>query len=614
MDSPIMTAAQGMPDWQSIIKTENFDLLGAYDDPGLRFAVPKAARLASKLDGTPDFHLEFISDQNIESADECQYAMLTMGLEKSCDLAPACEALKAAGSGAALLPCTFTTGCHVHFELNDTHVSAPFAWQDAGRATLNARLPADTALLFYGALDHGNLTVVRAAIECEVAAMLPRLDLQVRFDTGATLRALRQALDGNGAGMPFAALIRYLTAPPSGLFTFSATVGGAAAPQLALALAARLRLAFGRYMPCRRIDDGPYISLDLPATGVAACTNWDLRTPCLGAVPVALRYDPFSVLKSSVTRDKVSTFTRIPRLPDQLLTRRVTVASGMPEQLRNCEQITVNLQVTAAEAASGRSTPYSLDLYPSQPQAACLDLRYALVESKQPYRVSLTVVQYDDVIDGPWRDASDDYLFIDAGALPSPMRIVTVSAAAALLEEAVVTVGLRGAAADPGRLAATLERNCPSASFLVCATADAARLCVVAHNISAPANTITLDLPCHSVTLEQTAFSQYGPQAVPVEVRFHAGSTCVQLEFLPENADANSVLLEFSTATPTSQLNYFASSMFNNRYRFRVYSDREDASAPWSAFLPPERALVIGIDDDGARAEAMPSPQGVLAS
>ncbi|NHZ93155.1 hypothetical protein F2P45_29705 [Massilia sp. CCM 8733] len=604
-----MTASQGMPDWQSVIRTEDFDLLGAYNDAGLRFAVPKAAHLASKADGSPDFFLEFLSDQNSQGPDECQYAMLTMGLEKSGDLATACAALKAAGSGAALLACTFTTGSYVHFELNDTHVSAPFAWQGAGRATLNARLASDAARLFYGALAHGNLTVARAAIECEVAAVLPRLDLQVRFDTEATVRALQQALDGNGTGISFAALSAYLSTPSSGLFSVTGSVGGAAT-QLGLVLAARLRLAFGRYTACRRIDDGPYIRLDLPAAGAAACTHWDLRTPCLGAVPVLLRYDPFSVLASRVARDELTKFTRIARLPDQLLTRRVTIASAIPEQLRNCEQITVNLEVAAADAASGTSSAYSLDLYPPQRQSAQVDLRYALVHSKQPYRVSVTVVQYDDVIDGPWRDGGGDYLFIDAGWLPSPTAIVTVSAAAALLEQAVLTIGLTGAAADPERLGATLERDCPSASFLVAAT-DTARLCIVAHNSTDPAHTITLDLPCHSVTLEQTAFSQYGAQAVPVEVRFHADSSCVQLEFLPESADANAVLLEFSAATPASQLNYFASSMFNNRYRFRVYSDREDESAPWSAFLPPDRALVIGMYADGARAEAMPSPPGV---
>jgi hypothetical protein len=611
MDSPTMTVAQGMPDWQSMINTEAFDLLGAYNDPSLYFTVPKAAQLASKPDGTPDFFLEFVSDQNIQSADECQYAMLTMGLKKSDDLAPAYAALSASRSGAALLPCTFTTGSYVHFELNDTHVSVPFAWQDASGAILNARIPANAARLLYGALADGNLTVVRAAIECEVAAVLPRLDLRVRFDTESTVRALQQAPGGNGTDIPFAALVAYLTSPPGNLFTFSGNFDGTAA-QLGWALAARLRLAFGRYTACRRIDAGPYIRLELPAAGAPRYTTWDLSTPLLSAVPVALRYDPFSVLKTCVNRDKMTAFTRVERLPDQLRTRRVMIASGLPEHLLNCDQITVNVQVAPAEAASGTLSTYPVDLYPPQRQAVHLNLDYKLVQSTQPYRASVTLVQYDNVIEGPWRDGGDDYLFIDAGWIPSPARIVTVSATSALLEEAVVTVGLSDETADPSGLTTTLSRDCPSASFLVAAPSEAARLHVIAHNRTVPEQTIVLDLPCYSVTLEQTAFRQYGPQAVPVNVRFQDNSTSARLEFLPEDADATSVLLDFSTAASNGQLIYFSRSIFNNRFRFRVCSDEDDASATWSAFFSPERPLAIGMHDDGARAEAIPSPLGVL--
>ena len=598
-------AARGMPDWQTVVKTEQFDLLGGYDDAGLCFAVPRAARLANLADGTPDLLLEFVADRNTPNPDDYLYAMLAMGLEIDADLATAHAALQAAGNNAALLPCTFTTGCYLHLELGDTRFSAPFAWQDAGHTTINARLEPGAATLFYGALGNGSPAVASAALECELAAILPRLDLDLRFDPAAVVAALRQALDPDGSGVPFRALVNRLSDPPAGLFSFSAPTGGAS-PALGLALAARLRAAFGSYLPCQRIANGPSIRLDVP-TGSAEI-RWDLRTPVLASVPQLLRYDPFAVVADSSLRERVTVFTGVPRFPDQLRTRQVMVASGLPDTLHNCEQVTVNLQVAAVDSESGAVTTYAHAVYPPQPKASPVALRFARTAPPQPYRYNLTVVTDDDAIEGPWRDGSENYLFIDAASLPPPLSVVTISATPALLAQAEIALAFSGMT-PAGAFGQSLDQDGPRAALLLAAS-DTARLQVLARDKTDPGRSMALDLPCHSVALDQTAFSGYCWQRVSVTARFHGGATCARLECLPEDAGVQSIVLDFSASSPSAQLAYFAPSLFRNRYRCRPYSEQDTDAAPWSALFPPDAALTIDVGPDGMHLAATSNPSG----
>jgi hypothetical protein len=602
MSSSPSVAAQGSPCWQNVIRTETFDLLSAYDDPNLFFAVPKAARLATRPDGSPVFFLEFFSDRNDPNIDNSLYAMVEMALEQDGDLATAYDILSKGRSGIALLPLTFTTGSYVHLEAGDSNASAPFAWESARRATINARISLLTARLLYGVLATGGITIARAAIECEVPAVLPRLDVSVRFDVRNVLDALRTALDAAGTSVAFDALVQFLDKPPTALFQL---VGEPvpAGTGLGLALAGRLRHFFGRFAPCPRIADGPHITLDQPAGTLSDPMSWDLRTPLMTGVPVFLRYDPFSFLAGRTTRDRVTAFTPVPLLPDELRTRHLTVASGLPANFVNGNQIAVTVRVNKDISASGNTEARSIVLYPAQARSTTLDLKYAKINSAQPYSTSVKVVGDSDITDGPWLDRTDDYLFIDAGQLP--VAYVTVRATSELLDEAEVVFTSTGAP-DQTRVSGTLDATHPDASFLLGATDPVMRLSISARDLANPANVIKLELPCRSVQLDMTSFHEYGPQSVRIAVQFHDGTTSARLEFAVESEDAEPVVLGFAPGAPEGQFNYFATSAFRSRYRFREYTGDDDSSIPWSAFLMPGQDLHIGMYRGGARQESAP--------
>lgn len=578
-------AAHGTPDWQGLLRTACYDLLPAFQDPQLFFVLPKLARLATTNDGMPEFFLEFFSDSHDRNVDNSLYAMLHMGLEIDNSLADARAGLPAC---ATLLPFTFTSGTYMHIEAGDTHASLPFSWESARRASLDARVSLLTARLLYGALAANGVTLMRAAIECAVPALLPRPQLSVRGNLRQLRQAACDALRGPDGCLPFAALADFFSRPQRGLLQYETDAGAGA--DLGLAIAGRLYHALGRFAPCKRLSDGPYICLDGQAEGFPVDMAWDLRTPLLATIPVLLRYDPFTFLTPDIPRDRLSAFTRIPALPDELRTRRITIASGLPANLINCAQVGLNLVVQKEEAESGMTTAYALEVYPSERRTATLELRYAKTGTAKPYRVHPQVVRNDDIVTGAPFDGDADYLLVDPGLLA--MQCLLFRASEKLLGEAEMTISFTGDTALTS-LSATLTAACPSAAFLVDPPAPGAGCVIIARDRKSRAHDLQLSLSCRSVELEQAAFSQYGPQTVHVNVLFESDTKRVRLEFQPEAFDAAPVLLEFFPANPSGQYSYFSNSIFRHRYLYRRAGATEETSSPWSAPLLPGQDLII---------------------
>lgn len=578
-------AAPGTPDWQGLLKTECYDLLPAFQDPQLFFVLPKLARLATTNDGMPDFFLEFFSDSNDHNVDNSLYAMLHMGFEIDNSLSDARAGLPAR---TTLLPFTFTTGTYVHMESGDSRASLPFAWESARRASMDARVSLLTARLLYGALAADGMTPMRAAIECAVPALLPRPELSVRGNLAQLRRAACDALRAPDGCLPFAALADFFSQPRRGLLQYDADASPGA--DLGLAIAGRVYHALGRFAPCKRLSDGPHIYLDIPAQGAAADMSWDLRTPLLATIPVLLRYDPFRFLTPGISRDRLTAFTRIPSLPDELRTRRITIASGLPANIVNCAQAGLSLLVEKDVAESGMTTVYSVEVYPAERRSATLELRYAKTGTAKPYRVLPQLVRDDEVVTGTPFDGATDFLLVEPGLFA--VQCLMFRASESLLGEAEITIAFSGDAALAS-LSATLTAASPSAAFLVDPPAPGASCVICARDRKSQADAVQLSLSCRSAELEQAAFPQYGPQAVHVSVLFESDTTLVRLEFQPEAFDTAPVLLEFFPARPSGQYNYFSNSIFHHRYRYRRTGATATADCPWSAPLLPGQDLII---------------------
>ncbi len=592
-----------MPDWQSTLIAHDFKLLPGYADAGIFFALPNASNLATLKDGSPDFFLEFFSDQNDPDPGNSLYAMVRMSLEQSGDLQAAHQLLRQQHLGAALMPIAFTTGTFCHLECGDSHESVPFTWEGARRATLDTRISALTARLLYAALDTGAVTVARAAIECSLAAVLPRLECSVRFDAAKLLPRLLAALNPGSNTVPFDALVKLCDRPPTGCFQFDNPPDHANG-SLGLALAGRIRQAFGCFAPCASIFDGPTITLQLPAGPVVS--YWDLRTPLLAEVPVFFRFDPFSFILNTTTRDRVTGFTRVPFFPDQLRTRHIQIVSGMPAYISNCAAVQLTVNVEKTLSLSGRTTSQSIRLYPAPPEASSMNLKYQKIEGPKPYVFYLSVITEEDQTDSPWLDGLSDYLFLDASKLPVPT--VTLRATTALLQQAALSF----ICSTDSTLSSTLTSAQPAVTFLVPALDPEARWFITAHDLSHPDSLLRLELPCRSLDLDLSSFPDYGTQVVRPSVTFHDDLTSASLEFAAESPNGNSVILVFTPDQPQITFGYFATNLFASRYRFRLYTGQDDDSAaPWSTFLPSQTNALIDIHREGTGLVATLEPNSI---
>ncbi len=530
-----LIAARGLPDWQHASGNDQFQLLGAYGEDGLYFAVPRTAALAVRSDGSPDFFLEFVSDKNAPGPDQSLYAVLRMGLTPGGNLIAAAGLLDQPRSEAALLPMSFNGGNRLHLRVGDSVETAPFAWTSATHAAIEARLSPLSARLLYAALHRSEGGVegaglgglVQTAIECEVAAVLPRLDLQVRFDPGRVLPSLRDHFRGGPLAedhsLPFEGLVNLLAEPRPQWFDYSGAEVGRSSRDLGLALAGRLLHEFGRAARCTTPSDGPRIqltTLDDKASAAAggAAVQWNLQTPLLAGVPVVLRADPFALLAEVGRRDQLTGFTSVPKLPDDLRRRRITVGHGLPAQITHCQQIALWLQVDAADSASGVADTRSVVLYPppQQPSSRTVDLSFARIQSPQSYRTRVQVVTDDGVAAGPWTRTDADYLFIDASDLPLPL--VRVAASEALLRRAAVSFSVVGSASDavsagaqhsPQDTAAlvSLTPSQPIQALLLDRPDSQTRLRIQARDLETDGPAVLLDLPARSVDLDLTSFT-----------------------------------------------------------------------------------------------------------
>lgn len=582
----------GTPDWQGGTLVKDFIVLPAFGDEHLYFAVPRKALLGRRADGSPWFFLEFVSDRNDPTVKDSLYAEIVLGLERDRNFSAIYDLITKNGTSAALMPASFTTGTYCHLECGNAHVTAPFAWDDAQRATLHSRISALSAQLIYGALDYGAVTVARAAVECGMAAFLPRIDVAVTFNA-AELIACVAKLNPGGSSVPFRQMVRLFDNPPDGVLRFDGQDRGGTSRSRGLALAGRARHHFGQSAPCPQISDGPYVALKLPPADAVGVIRWDLRTPLFTEVPVFLDFDPFTPIVSAGARQRVTGFTVVPRLPDELRTRRVTIASALPPGIRNCEAIELTLRVDKAYSASGATAASPITLYPAADQTAVVDLKFKSIAGAKRFSAQITVVSDGRPTAMPWFDCDSDYVFIDSSYLPKTW--VTVQATQELLNQATVSFTLDVASAEEGSLSAPLTAAAPAASYFIATLNETDRLTITARDPQTPDHTFTLALPCRSATADLGSFHDYGPQTTSVTVLLGDGAQAVQIDFLPEFAGAEPIVLQFSAARPSMRFSYFATEIFRNWYRYRQHSLTADHQAPWSDFLRPREDLVIDL-------------------
>ena len=582
-------AFRDIPDWQNSLAAENFRLLPSYRGAEtLYFLLPRAVRLAQRADQSPDFALEFVSDINNPSPADSFYASLNLGLTREGEMQAASQFLRDGRPRASLIPATLATETYWCFEGKGIHESGLFAWEEGERARIYSRIPTDLGNLIYGALANStSLPVVRAAIGCSVAAFLPRIESTVSFDPAGLIAALTALNPGHGS-IPFQGVVDFFTNPPAGLITVAGDDRGDLGRSRGLTLAGHVRQYLGQWAPTSRISDGPHIALRSPSdTTLPTRMVWDLRTPLLALVPLLLDFDPFTPIVRQGGRDKVTSYTRVPPLPGDLLSERVVLCANLPPNILTHDAVDVTLRIAANLSRSGDTPSQTFDLYPPPGRPTVAELKFKRSTPKT-YTSRIRAISDKGILTSEWVGGSGDYLYIGAENLPG--FCVTLRASASLLSQARISAIIPNVPQTQD-LVASLTEAVPDATFLLPAVNETARLIVTAQNPADAAQTVKLDLPCRSVALDLMSFPQYGPQTVHVTATFAEGVDSAEFEFLPEGSTDDPIVLRLTRQSPTGQWTYNATQLFHNRYRYRRLFDKGPAEPEWSDYRSPAETL-----------------------
>ncbi|QZT37178.1 hypothetical protein K5X82_18430 [Halosquirtibacter xylanolyticus] len=566
---------RGIPDWQGVFSEDVYQVLPAWEDNNLFFALPNQMKLAELANNQPDFFLSFVSDHNDPSIDNALYSNLTIGLVSNLQLDTARENLRKQNENSILVPNAFSSEVYWHFECDDQHETYPFAWESAGSTRIVSRLSAKTGNLIYAALVNNSVSICRIAIECGVVAMLPRVNEKVTLESASIITELKKLNTKGTDEIPFQEVIRYFQQKGK-------------SKEESFALAGRINHFFGKPAPCLDITGGPFITL----ANVPDTVTWDLNELLITSTPKLLNFDPFTPIIEKGQRNEVVVFSKIPALPLDLLSEKVLVATVLPTNIQQCIEIDVNLRVRAEFSQTKQAELTTIPIY--SPDAPYQESEHILKFSKatpHPYEVKVTAVYYGNVQETKWFEKTGNYLFIGWNNLPG--KLINITAKKDVFSQAEIEVSI--VKGKTKNLDTTISKDEPSAAFLLPIELANGHVEIIATDSLNKENSIVLELPTHSIDLDLYTFPQYGAQTAEVEVEFENSLTEIDIEFKPIFGNDFTTKLHFTKEKPTNTYYYNSLQLFKNGYQYRLVQAGQKQQ--WSTPKRPDVKLKINLNN-----------------
>ena len=585
-----MTIVKSIPDWQGAINKESYTILPTFGDGNQYFLLPTEVHLRQQ-NGKPDFYLNFICEAGYSSPEDSIYTIINMGLERDAELENAFAYLRQQKPQATLTTAIFSAKAFWHLETSAVEpIVQPFAWENVDTARIYQRIPQNVGILIYQGLKKNHF-LARAAIDCEIVVMLPRLPLNVSFQPDKLLSAV-QDLNPEQSIISWDKMYNFFLSDPSTLplkinGDYNVTKRG----EFARTLAGHVRKNFGSFVPSPSIADGPHISLKDPADkSLPPEMVWDLSTPLMAATPFMFTFEPFEGVFKIVGKegiDKVTHFSIIPPLPDEQTTERVFIDGNLPPNLQDVFVVEVNLRVESEYAPNNVTEIETIPLFPNSDNKR-VDLKFKNPNQKQ-YNAQVRMITPEGRLLGDKFEHTGDYLYIGGDSLPA--HYIIVRAREDLLKEAELDVAIANPNSDHNK-PYLLNTNQPAVTFVLSPEDDALK--VVARSISDSSKTLNLNLPIQSISLNLFSFPEFGVQRVEVEVNFQTDTNTAVFEFLPEGSDEQPIVKYFTPDNNQQVLTYTPKTLFNYRYRYRQQK-QDNSSTAWSNYLLPNEPLTLNV-------------------
>jgi hypothetical protein len=598
----------GLPDFAT---PSTNGILPPYGGKGPFAVLPTGLEVARQDDGTPDLRLQFYRGEDPLSP-PAPYAVLDIRLEPAFGLDDALAIVRAGNPEAQLEPARFTGG---FLRLAPMDSSAqlppalleprPLTWNGLYTSRWSIRLEYDDAQLLKGALTADVLALVAIA-EVEVAGVAPRLPVQAAFDRVRFFAALQKLAD-NSARVARNDLLAFFLPGGAGSVeagpdTFGLQLNGATPEpqQYAEAMVDWLRARYATAAAAPVNDGRAYLSLEIPAVVDPGQFIWDLRLPLATFRPVVLTLDPIEAARKAVADGALDTIVpppiQVPRLNTGWL--EVATTANLPDHRPGVIALGTRVIAPPRPPVRPQASVSSCEFQPPDDRGRVV-LRLSPAEPPQ-YRYQTYVIAEDATgvreLEGVETEHSGRQL--DLTVADFPLRFIPVGVDRALTELAV----LRGVVSwneggEPFGFVVELDPGIKSSAIPLPAVATDASLTIHATPLGGGEPLQLGPLAAGPTWIGLHSFPGYGPQAVPIEARFPAGSTpLVAVDLLPVDRPDVAGSIDVVTLTPqrpSRAWTYLAGSPFRSQYRFRLHPASGEQPGDWSEPRSPREPLIV---------------------
>jgi hypothetical protein len=597
----------GLPDFQDPISlVDNGLILHQFDEEtGIYVLIPKHLQLGIVQNGQIDFKLQLIRSSQTQFPPQ-PHGCLDLRVEPHYPMEEALAKARAIQSQARLITPSFVWG-YLHFQPQSPEVLPEkikpmfLCWNGLSTGRIRTQLSKQTASFLKSTLKQGSILTLNIVAEVLVIGISPRLPVYVYLNPINLLRKLRNELmstDGLLARQDVVNFFLRSKAEEMGLDKIEIN-GSYSLPSqnFAEAMADRVLIYFGSFVPSPTINFGPYVKLATPEEFETSQSTldkirvewskfWMLDVPIpvgrMYWIPLDMAEVGQQIEQAIKAGQEIVEEAIVPALLDGNV--RVNIAFNLTAPPQGVDKLGVRLvaspDIDRDVPLLKTSDPEYIDLkFPSK-QGDSYEYQYATYVrlsgqnqnlQADPQSHTVTVMDAD---------------FLHLGSNDFPGVLIPVEATKNLLEQATVEGTITWV---KGQAPFSLSSSQPAITLAIPKDVKGSTLEIEVHSTTGVGiSVIKTSLPAKGTQLTPYIFREFGPQKVQVNCNPSKDSVVIY-EFLPEG-DSSSQELWFMSGNTQKEFIYHSASLFQYRFRYR-----RQGQATWSDYVTPFQPLTITV-------------------
>jgi hypothetical protein len=591
-----MGAFWGLPDFGARQPTGDFEICASYE-PGPYLLWPNDLAVGLLAPGRPDFQIVLVRS----SEGGADYGVFELGIGRQQDTDGALAWLRGVDAKATVAAAPFQSG-FIRLVAGpdlitvppDLQQPSPIGWGGINATRWSFKLSPDSALILKAGLT--STIVLTARAEVEVAGVAPRVPSTAVFDPSKLLAPLVPA-DATSRQIPRTMLDAYFNDSLSNLPGLS--LEGNPAPDrqaFALAMADRVRMRFGRFVPSPGGAGPSY--LELAADVPSGTFRWNLAEPIQVLRPWVFTLDPFKAARDLAKVSGIDAlYHEVTTTPVPFGFFQVDVSALLPPVRLGLIDLGAVIEVAAKPPFRPQLETHTVPFTPPEDHAV-VQLRLSPLERLHyQSRTYAEVVESTGVrrLDDDPIDQTDEAIRFQPHDFP--VDLLEMSGDPSLFALATLSGTLSYAGPDATQASTTFSLSAAQPKVSVALPRDAvqAAITVTAKPVpsaGAPAGaTIALGpLPAVGQLFTLGSFTEYGLHKVSIGCTFAADSAGVYaIDVVADGRPETDLVTFFLTRdNPTADWSYVATSPFAAGYRWRAHG-----SGAWSSSLAPVAPLLV---------------------